>query len=105
MGEEDKEDEAAKASTHGSTEKKLSQEEGKEGSFVRANAMRFRNRMKEQAICENMMEGVEGFKMVGNQKKLEIKNPMRTQDLFNALDISEDDAVEFRKKMNKLKKI
>jgi len=47
MGEEDKEDEAAKASTHGSTEKKLSQEEGKEGSFVRANAMRFRNRMKE----------------------------------------------------------
>jgi len=51
------------------------------------------------------MEGVEGFKMVGNQKKLEIKNPMRTQDLFNALDISEDDAVEFRKKMNKLKKI
>jgi hypothetical protein len=52
-----------------------------------------------------MMEGVEGFKMVGNDKKLEIKNPTRTQDLFNALDIVDDEGQDFKKKMNKLKKI
>ena len=61
--------------------------------------------MKESALIENMYEGVEGFKMVGNAKKLEIKNPQRTQDLFNAMDIVEDDGIEFKKKMNKLKKI
>ena len=95
----------AKASAYGSTEKKLSQEEGKEGGFVKANAMKFRNKMKEQAMMDNMMGGVEGFKMVGNNKKLEIKNTHRTQDLFNALDMPEDDAVEFRKKVNKVKKM
>ena len=95
-----------KASTPGSTDKSTPQEETKDGgSFVKANAIKFRNKMKEQAICENMMEGVEGFKIVGNQKKMEIKNPNRTQDLFNALDVFEDNGEEFRKKINKLKKL
>ena len=85
-------DEEAKASPHGSTDNKSSpQEESKDATGFESAAVKFRNKMKEQAVCENMMEGVEGGKMVGNNKKLEIKNPARTQDLFNALDIVDDE--------------
>ena len=39
----------------------------------------------------NMFEGVEGFKMAGNNKKMEIKRPMRSEEAFMAWDIFDND--------------
>jgi len=66
-------------------------EEGS-SNFVKANAMRFRRREAEKAK-NNMMEGVEGFKFVGTDKKLEIKQPARNEEMFLAWDIYDWDGL------------
>ena len=52
-------------------------EESKDESdtaFRKANLMKFRNQQNKAKLdISTIFEGVEGFKMVGNQKKLEVK--------------------------------
>ena len=55
--------------------------------------MKFRKEREAAAKASNIMEGVEGFKMVGTNKKLEIKNTHRSEELFLAWDVFDYDGL------------
>ena len=46
------------------------------------------------------MEGVEGFKKAGNNQKIEIKLPQRSEELFLAWDVFGDDGPKHDFNMN-----
>ena len=39
---------------------------------------------------DSIFEGADGFKLVGSKRRLEATMPMRTQELFNALDLFDE---------------
>ena len=82
-------------STAKTTAKKEGGEDVESGFTKGGAAMRLKQQKKEEELAANFMEGVEGFKMVGNNKKLEIKNTSRTQELFNAMDIFDNNEGDY----------
>lgn len=76
---EDGEGDADMRDSKGEESKQESDTGGGATAFRKANLMKFRQQQNKAKLdISTIFEGVEGFKMVGNQKKLEVKMTHRT---------------------------
>ena len=54
-----------------------------------------KKRVVKEEDVKNMLVGVEGFKLAKSGKKLEVSTTVRNLELFNALDIFDEDEIDY----------